>query len=140
MWSRIHSLTTARILVVAGFLAGSRSLASTIRHIGSDQFRLVAGTPVGDTHSWYHYFREAGGDIGAMAAILILLFAAKRYRNLAAWWAMLVLAIGYYAPFWAGMPFMAELAAPNLGAEINHLSQSVPTVIGILLARKFYKS
>lgn len=139
MWDRIYSLTTARILVLVGFSLGLRSLSATVGHIGNEAFKLVPSAPIVDTHSWHHFFREVGGDVGAMAAISILIFAAKRYRNLAAWWAMLVLALGYYAPFWIGVPFKAELAAPNLGAEINHLSQAVPTLIGIFLARKFYK-
>lgn len=137
MWDKIFSLPTARILVIVGFILGFESLWATIGHIGNEQFRLVAAAPF-DTHSWHHFFREVGGDIGAMVAILLLLFAAPKYRNPVAWWTMLVLAIGYYAPFWAGTPFMRELAAPNFDAEINHLSQAIPTVIGILVARRFY--
>jgi hypothetical protein len=124
----------ARIFVIAGFLFGWNSLGATVGHMGNDLFLLVPDSPVGQTHSWHHFFRELGGDFGAMAAILVILFAAPRYRTPVTWWVMLILMLGFYAPFWIGVPFMAELAAPNLQAEINHLLMAVPALIGCFLA------
>jgi hypothetical protein len=51
---------------------------------------------------------------------------------------MLILMIGFYAPFWVGTPFMAELAAPNRGAEINHLQMAIPALIGCFLSRRHF--
>ncbi len=123
---------TVRVLVIAGFLLGYNSLSATVNHVGNDAFLLVGGT---QTHSWHHFFRELGGDFGAMAAILLILFAAPKFRTPIAWWVMLILMIGFYAPFWVGTPFMAELAAPNMGAEINHLMMAIPALLGCFLGK-----
>ncbi|MDX1563670.1 MAG: hypothetical protein R3305_12135 [Gammaproteobacteria bacterium] len=130
----LTNIWTARVLVIAGFLAGWGSLGATVRHMGNDLFLLVAESPNGQTHSWHHFFRELGGDFGAMAAILVILFAAPKYRTPVTWWVMLILMIGFYAPFWVGVPFMAELAAPSRQAEINHLMMAVPALLGCFAA------
>ena len=134
----LKNLWTARILVIIGFLAGWNSLGATIGHVGSDAFLLVPDAPLAQTHSWHHFFRELGGDFGAMAAILLILFSAPRYRSPVTWWVMLILMLGFYAPFWVGVPFMSELGAPNASAEINHLSMAVPALLGALLARRHF--
>jgi hypothetical protein len=134
----LMNLWTARVLVCAGFLAGWNSLGATIGHIGNDRFLLVPDAPLAQTHAWHHYFRELGGDFGAMAAIVLILFAAPRFRTPLAWWVMLVLMIGFYAPFWVGVPFMAELGAPNMDAEINHLQMAIPPLIGCFLAKRHF--
>ncbi len=46
--------------------------------------------------------------------------------------------IGYYAPFWVGMPFIPELAAPDMRAEMAHILMTVPSVIALFLARKHF--
>ncbi len=51
---------------------------------------------------------------------------------------MLVLLLGFYAPFWAGTPFMVELAAPSLNAEIQHLVMAVPPLVGLFVVRREY--
>ena len=73
-----------------------------------------------------------------MAAILVILFAAPRFRSPMMWWVMLILMFGFYAPFWVGTPFMAELAAPSMSAEIAHLQTAVPAALGCLLARRHF--
>ena len=134
----LKNLWTARVLVIMGFLLGYGSLGATIGHVGNDLFLLVEGAPVVQTHSWHHFFRELGGDFGAMAAILLILFAAPRFRTPVTWWAVVILMAGFYAPFWIGVPFMAELAAPDMDAEINHLSMAIPAVLGCILARRHF--
>lgn len=129
---------TARALIIIGFLAGWTSVGATIRHIGSDLFLLTERAPLTPTHAWHHYFREIGGDFGAMAGILVIIFAAPQFRTPLTWWVMLILMVGFYAPFWVGVPFMAELGAPSLAAEINHLSMAIPTLIGCFLARRHF--
>ena len=130
----ITNIWTARVLVITGFLFGWGSIGATVRHVGNELFLLVPNSPNGPTHSWHHFFRELGGDFGAMAAILVILFAAPPYRNRVTWSVMLILMIGFYAPFWVGVPFMAELGAPSLAAEINHLRMAVPALLGCFLA------
>ena len=121
-------------------MAGWNSLGATVRHLGNDLFLLVEISPNGQAHSWHHFLRELGGDFGAMAAILIILFAAPRFRSSLNWWIMLVLMIGFYAPFWVGVPFMAELGAPSLSAEINHLLMAGPALAGCLLAKRHFRT
>ena len=136
----LNNYWTARILVIIGFLAGWNSLSATVGHVGNEAFLLVDSARVVQSHSWHHFFRELGGDFGAMAAILVILFAAPRFRTPPAWWAMLILMIGFYAPFWVGVPFMQELAAPDLDAEINHLTMAVPALLGCFLAKRHFKA
>lgn len=136
----IVNLWAARVLVIAGFMLGWGSLGATVRHIGNDLFLLVPESPNGPTHGWHHFFRELGGDFGAMAAILVILFAAPRHRTPVTWTVMLILMIGFYAPFWVGVPFMPELAAPSVAAEINHLAMAVPALTGCLLAWPSFRS
>lgn len=135
----IRSIWVGRLLIIAGFVAGYRSIGATIGHLGNDAFLLVENSPVGPTHSWHHFLRELGGDFGAMVAILLIVFAAPKYRTPVAWWVMLVLMIGFYAPFWIGLPFDPAYGAPSLGAEINHLVMAIPPLIGCFLLRSFFR-
>ncbi len=72
------------------------------------------------------------------AVILAIMFLAPKFRSPAMWWIMLVTMFGFYAPFWIGAPFMAELRAPFIGAEIAHLRMAIPAVLGCLLVRRHY--
>jgi hypothetical protein len=129
-------LWTARGLVIFGFVAATVPVGATFVHVGDEAARMFDGS----THSWHHFFREGFGDLGAMAAILVILFAAPRFRSPTMWWVMLILMFGFYAPFWIGVPFMAELAAPNMIAEVAHLLTAVPAVAGCFLARRHFTS
>ena len=135
----LKNLWTARILIIVGFVLGYDSIGATIRHVGNDAFLLTDAAPLATTHSWHHFLRELGGDFGAMAAILVLIFAPPRHRTSVAWWVILILMIGFYAPFWIGTPFNPALGAPNIGAEINHLSMAIPALIGCFLAKRHFK-
>ena len=137
----LFNLWTARGLVIVGFLAAYTPVGATFRHIGNENTRMITSS----THSWHHFFREGFregfGDLGAMAAILVILFAAPRFRNPTMWWIMLILMFGFYAPFWVGTiavcaSRMSELGAPSMGAEIAHLQTAVPAVLGCFLARR----
>lgn len=134
----LTNLWTARILVIIGFLAGWTSLGATANHLGNDLFLLTPSSPIAPTHAWHHYLRELGAQFGAMAGILLILFAPPRQRTPVAWWVMLVLMIGFYAPFWIGVPFNPGYGAPNTDAEINHLSMAIPALLGAFLAKRHY--
>ena len=134
----LWNLWTARGLVIIGFLAGYGPVGATFRHIGNNRFLLTPEATLDVTHSWHHFLREGFGDLGAMVALLVILFVAPRYRSPAMWWVMLILMVGLYAPFWVGVPFMAELAAPSMNAEIAHLSMAVPSLLGCFLAKRHY--
>ena len=134
----LTNLWAARILVIIGFLAGWNSLGATFAHIGNDAFLLTDQAPIVQTHSWHHFLRELGAQFGAMAAILVILFAAPRYRTPTAWWVVLILMVGFYAPFWIGVPFDPGYGAPNMSAEINHLAMAIPALVGAFLARRHF--
>lgn len=134
----LTNIWTARILVLIGFLAGWNSLGATFGHLGNEAFLLTADAPITPTHSWHHFLRELGAQFGVMAAVIVILFAGPRHRTPVAWWVMLILMIGFYAPFWAGVPFNPGYGAPNMSAEINHLSMAIPALLGALLAKRHY--
>ena len=132
----LTNIWTARTLVLIGFLAGWGSLGATFGHIGDDSTLMTAaGVP---THSWHHFLRELGAQFGIMAAILVVLFMKPEQRSPAAWWIMLILMLGFYAPFWIGLPFNSAYGAPGISAEINHLSMAVPALLGAFLARRHF--
>ena len=134
----INRMNIGRALVIIGFVVGLRSVMFTCGHIGSDLFLLTPETPLARSHSWHHFFREVFGDFGAMIGVLILLWVPIQLRAPVIWWTMLVLLLGFYAPFWVGTPFMAELAAPSLNAEIQHLVMAVPPLVGLFVVRREY--
>lgn len=132
----LSNLWTARALVIIGFLAGWGSLGATFAHIGDPSTLMTAaGVP---THSWHHFIRELGAQCAIMAAILLILFMAPAQRTRSVWRVMLILMLGFYGPFWIGLPFDRAYGAPGLSAEINHLSMALPALLGALLARRHY--
>ena len=91
----LSNLWTPRVLVIVGFLAGGNAVVgSTFRHIGDERF--MTPNAFSATHTWHHFFREGFGDLGAIAAILLILFAAPHHRNPTAWWVMLSLMVGFF--------------------------------------------
>ena len=138
MQQYLTRMNIARALTVFGFAVGLRSVYITWAHIGSDLFLLTPQAPLAVTHSWHHFLREVFGDFGAMIGVLMLLWAPQRLRSPLVWWTMLVLLLAFYAPFWIGTPFMIELAAPNMDAEIQHLIMAVPPLLGVFLVKREY--
>ena len=134
----ITRMNIGRALTVFGFVVGLRSVLLTWGHIGSDLFVLTADAPLAVTHTWHHFFREVFGDFSAMIGVLILLWAPPDLRRPATWWVMLVLLMGFYAPFWVGVPFMPELAAPSMNAEVQHLVMAIPPLVALFVVRREY--
>ena len=131
---RLSSMTTVRVLALAGFAYGIQSsLLATFSHIGN--------STLGPGHTWYHFLREVGLDIGALSALLIILFSAPRYRTPVTWWIELTLMLGYYLPYWIGMPFMAELSPPGgLGSQADwyHIIQAALPLVALFVARRHF--
>jgi len=138
MQQYLTRMNIARALTIFGFVFGLRSVYFTWSHIGSDLFLMTPESPLATSHSWHHFFREVFGDFGAMIGVLMLLWAPERLRAPVLWWVMLVLLLGFYAPFWVGVPFMAELGAPSLNAEIQHLIMALPPLVAVFLVRREY--
>lgn len=134
----ITQLNIARALLVFGFLYGMTSLLATFNHIGDPAYLVQSSFGGGQAHSWYHALREAFGDIATLVIVLALFFGNEKVRQPHTWWICLVLLLGYYLPYWAGMPFMEELAAPSLQAELNHIIQAFFALAGLFCARKAF--
>jgi hypothetical protein len=133
----LTSLTMARILLIVGFLLGLISLSQTVGHINDPNY-LVPTAPTGATHAWYHFLREAGGDVATMVTALLILFAPLNQRNSTLWWVLIILLLGYYAPFWVGIPVNVALSAPSIEAEIVHLLMATFSFSGAFLARRHF--
>lgn len=133
-------LNIARILLLIGLGIGLESLMATFSHIGDPIFLGQAELFGGPTHTWYHALREGVGDVGAIAVLLLVFFGKPMFRSAATWWITLVVLVGYYAPFWVGMPFNSALAAPTLEAEVRHIIQAVLPFIALFLARADFSS
>ncbi len=132
------NLNIARTLLIIGLIIGLKSWWQTLFHIGDTSYTLIPEFTKGKYHAWYHAFREAIGDLSAMLILLLIFFGNKSWRTPKTWWIGLILIIGYYAPFWIGTPFVPELAAPHMTAEIIHIGMSIPPTIGLLLAKKHF--
>jgi len=128
-------LTIARILVAAGLIVGLESLYATFTHIGDPLFTLSVEFGGGTTHAWYHALREAMGDVATIVVLLLIFFGKPMFRNIGNWWIALIVMIGYYSPFWVGMPFNSALAAPTLEAELRHIMQAAMPLIALIIAR-----
>jgi hypothetical protein len=138
MPASVNRLNIARALTIIGFLIGLQSVGFTWGHIGNAGMVLTSDSYLAVEHSWHHFFREVFGDAAAMIVVLLMLYVPQQLRQPLVWWSMLILLLGFYAPFWVGTPFMAELAAPSLGAEIIHLTMAFPPMIGVFLCRSYY--
>lgn len=129
-------LNIARVLILIGMGIGIESLSATFGHIGDPLFTLPEAFGGGTTHAWYHALREAMGDIGTIVVLLLVFFGAASFRTSSTWWISLILMIGFYSPFWVGMPFNSALAAPTLDAELRHIAQAAIPLIALFIARK----
>lgn len=127
-------LLTARALLVAGLGVGLLSWRETAGHVGNPDF-LVDRYPLGATHAWYHAFREACGDVAKMAVFLLIFFGPPRWRTPFAWYTVLILMLGYYAPFWIGEPFFPALSAPNFPAQVIHVAMAALCFAALIVAR-----
>ena len=129
-------LNIARTLVVTGFAIGLTSFSATFSHIGDPNYLLPPAYENGQTHGWYHALREVAGDIAAMGVVLFVFFGRPQNRNPGTWWICLMVLVGYYAPYWVGMPFNPALAAPGLMVEVSHVLQASAAVSGVFVARR----
>ena len=136
----MSKLNIGRILIVIGILFGWESLYQTFNHIGDPLFRISPDHPGGEDHAWYHALREFVGDLATITIMLVVFFGKQWFRTAATWWLCLISLIGYYAPFWVGMPFNSSLAAPTLEAELRHIAQAAIPLIGLFIARKEFLS
>ncbi len=135
----MSKLNIARVLILIGIVVGAESLMQTFNHIGDPLFRISVDHPGGADHAWYHALREAVGDISTITIMLVVFFGKAWFRNPATWCLTLIALVGYYAPFWVGMPFNSSLAAPTWEAEFRHILQAAVPITAMFIARKdFY--
>ncbi len=99
---------------------------------------LPASFPLGPTHAWYHVFREVGKDVAEMAVFLAVFFGHPSLRTRGTWWLILVLMLGYYAPFWIGQPFVPALSAPNAIANVIHIVMAALAFAALFVGRSAF--
>jgi hypothetical protein len=131
----VSRLNIARALMLIGMIVGLESLRQTFFHIGDPLYTLPPEFGGGETHAWYHALREAVGDVATIVVMLLVFFGSPRFRNMASWWICLVLLIGYYSPFWVGIPFNSALAAPSIAVDLRHFVQAAIPLGALLIAR-----
>ena len=131
-------LNIGRFLIVLGLVVGLESLRQTFSHIGDPLYTVMPEFGGGTTHSWYHALREAVGDVATITILLLVMFGWQSWRTPATWWISLILMFGYYSPFWIGIPFNAELAAPSFAIDLRHMAQAAVPVIGLFVARSAF--
>ncbi len=131
-------LNIGRILLSIGLIIGMGSLFMTFSHIGDTDYILISSFEKGTTHAWYHAFRESIGDISTIVVLIAVFFGFQKWRTSQTWFICAILMFGYYAPFWIGIPFLPELAAPHMKAEIVHISMMMLSVLGLIIARKAF--
>lgn len=136
----MKKLTISRILLVLGILVGMISLSMTIGHVGDPAYLLIEHPEEEATHAWYHAFREAIGDIAAIVVMLSVFFGPAKWRTRETWLISLTLMFGYYAPFWIGTPFIPELAAPHLAAELVHIVMAILPVSALFISRQEFSN
>jgi len=131
-------LTLTRVLLAAGLLVGLVSWWESVGHIGSPAFMLPATFPLGPTHGWYHVFREVCKDVAEMVVFLAVFFGPPSLRTRGTWWLILVLMLGYYAPFWIGEPFLPALSAPNMIAHVIHSVMAALALAALFVGRSAF--
>lgn len=134
----MNRLNIARALMVIGLVVGLESLRQTFLHIGDPLFTLPPEFGGGTTHAWYHALREAVGDVATITVMLLVFFGAPRFRSGATWWICLILLIGYYSPFWVGIPFNSALAAPSLAIDLRHMAQAAIPIAALFVGRRYF--
>ena len=127
-------------MLVAGLAIGLVSWRESVAHLGDPSFVLPPGFPEGTKHAQYHVFREVCGDVAKMAVFLLVFFGPARYRTPQTWRIVLILMIGYYAPFWVGKPFLRELSAPNRVASAAHVAMAAFAFAALLTSRPRFRS
>lgn len=53
---------------------------------------------------------------------------------------MLILMLGYYAPFWIGAPFLPALSAPNQQAEMVHVAHATLSFLALAIAFPLFRA
>ena len=133
-------LNWSRGLLMAGLSIGLISWKESVDHIGDPTFVLPSESRGGPTHGWYHVFREVCGDAAKMAAFLMVFFGPARYRTPETWWIVFALMLGYYGPFWAGEPILAELSAPNRRANAVHVAMAFFSLAALFVSHAEFRT
>lgn len=129
-------IITYRSLMMLSFGLALLSLIATLSHIKNVDY-LVSDAVRGETHGWYHLFRESIGNIGSMVAVTILMFCHKQSRRPLIWWIMAILVFSNFAPYWIGYPWHG-VSAPSLDVEVGHILQAVFASLSLIIAKPDY--
>ncbi|MEV4222225.1 hypothetical protein [Nonomuraea sp. NPDC049725] len=120
-------MALAQGLLIAGILVSLISLGQTVSHLWDDAY-LVPEAKDGVKHAQFHLQREAVGDLGHIAVMLLAILAPASQRGPLLWWILAATMLSYYGAYWTGH-LLIGVGAPHWYARSVHL---VVTACGAL--------
>lgn len=125
-------MAAAQGLLIAAVLVGLVSLAQTLGHL-RDEAYLVPAAADGPRHAQFHFQREALGDVGHIAVMLMAAFAPASERGPLLWWILAATTASYYGAYWTGH-LLIGTGAPNRYARAVHIVASTCGAAALILS------
>ncbi|MCD0444210.1 hypothetical protein LO763_11310 [Glycomyces sp. A-F 0318] len=115
-------MLAAQGFLIAAIAISLISLGQTVAHLWDDAY-LVPNAGDGPKHAQFHFQREAMGDLGHIAVMLLAIFAPAGERGPLLWWILAVTTASYYGAYWTGH-LLIGTGAPNRYARAVHIAVS----------------
>ncbi|TMR95072.1 hypothetical protein [Nonomuraea basaltis] len=129
-------MALAQGLLIAGILVSLISLGQTVSHLWDDTY-LVPKAKDGSKHAQFHMQREAVGDLGHIAVMLLVILAPPDQRTPLLWWILAVTMVSYYGAYWTGH-LLIGVGAPHWYARSVHVIVSVCGALSLGLSYGHY--
>ena len=126
----MSKLTLSRLLLIIGSIFFLGSMGLTLIHIGDPHYQ---------THSWYHFFREASSNLILLAMVYLIYFGSAAWRTPTSWKILCVIFAAFFLPYWIGAPFNDALSAPHFRAALTHILQAGLMYSSLLIAYSEFK-
>lgn len=130
-------MLVAQLFLIAGILVSLVSLTHTVSHLRDDAYRVPAAED-GPRHAQFHIQREAVGDVGHIAVMLLVAFAPVDQRTPWLWWILAATMVSYYGAYWTGH-LLIGVGAPHWWARGVHLVVSACGLAALVLSYRFYQ-
>lgn len=130
-------MPVAQGFLTAGIVISLISLGQTVSHLWDDGYRTPAAGD-GARHAQFHMQREAVGDLGHIAVMLLVIFAPADSRAPVLWWILAATVASYYGAFWTGH-LLIGVGAPNWWARSVHLLVTACGIAAVVLSFGYYR-
>lgn len=130
-------MLVAQSFLIAGIAISLISLGQTVSHLWDDAYRTPSATD-GPRHGQFHMQREAVGDLGHIAVMLLVAFAPASARSPLLWWILAATVASYYGAFWTGH-LLIGVGAPHWWARSVHLLVTTCGVVALVLSFDYYR-